>query len=104
GGPGRCAARCYRAGASTPRRPGMKVVQKLTLAMILGMLFVLGGNGYFRVRREVALFRSDRVRDHKLVGLALGAAVAAMWRADGEPAARAMLAQANVREDKISIR
>jgi signal transduction histidine kinase len=82
----------------------MKVVQKLTLALILGMLVVLGGNGYFRVRREVALFQSDRVRDHKLVGLALGAAAAAMWRADGEAAARAMLAQANVREDKIAIR
>jgi two-component system, NtrC family, sensor kinase len=82
----------------------MKVVQKLTLAMIMGMLIVLGGNGYFRVRREVALFRSDRVRDHKLVGLALGAAVAAMWRSDGEAAARAMLDQANMREDKIGIR
>ena len=82
----------------------MKVVQKLTVALILGMLLILGANGYFRVRREVGLFRSDRIRDHKVVGLALGAAVAAMWRADGEGAARSMLENVNAREDKLAVR
>src|SRR5262249_20208355 len=56
------------------------------------------------VRREVALFQSERVRDHQLVGLALGAAFAALWRAEGEAHARAMLEQASAREDKIGIR
>src|SRR5215468_2880174 len=82
----------------------MKLVQKLTLALILGISTVLAVNGYFRVRREVALFQSERVRDHKLVGLALGAAFAALWRAEGEARARAMLEQASAREDKIGIR
>jgi signal transduction histidine kinase len=82
----------------------MKLVQKLTLALILGISVVLAVNGYFRVRREVALFQSDRVRDHELVGLALGAAFTALWRAEGEHRARAMLDQASAREDKISIR
>jgi signal transduction histidine kinase len=82
----------------------VKLVQKLTLALILGVFVVLAANAFFRVRREVALFQSDRVRDHQLVGLALGAAFAAVWRAEGEAHARAMLDQANAREDKISVR
>ena len=82
----------------------MKLVQKLTLALILGISVVLAANGYFRVRREVALFQSERVRDHKLVGLALGAAFGALWRAEGEAHARAMLEQASAREDKLAIR
>jgi two-component system, NtrC family, sensor kinase len=82
----------------------MKLVQKLTLALILGISAVLAVNGYIRVRREVALFESERVRDHQLVGLALSAAFAAVWRAEGEPRARAMLVQASAREDKMGIR
>ncbi len=82
----------------------MKLVQKLTVALILGISVVLAANGYFRVRREVGLFHSERARDHKLVGLALSAAFAAVWRAEGEANARAMLEQASAREDKISIR
>ena len=82
----------------------MKLVQKLTLALILGISVVLTANGYFRVRREVALFQSDRVRDHNLVGLALSAAFGAVWRAEGEARARAMLEQASAREDRITVR
>jgi two-component system, NtrC family, sensor kinase len=82
----------------------MRVVLKLTLALIAGTLIILAGNGYFRVRREVDLFRSERVRDHRLVGTALGAAIAAMWRTNGETEARAMLEQASAREDKLTIR
>jgi signal transduction histidine kinase len=82
----------------------MKLVQKLTLALILGISVVLAINGTLRVRREVALFRSDRVRDHQLVGLALGAAFAALWRSEGEGRARQMLDQASAREDKLAIR
>ncbi len=81
----------------------MKLVLKLTLALILGISVVLATNGYFRVRREVALFESSRVRDHELVGLALSAAFAAVWRAEGEAHARAMLEQASAREDKIAV-
>jgi two-component system NtrC family sensor kinase len=81
----------------------MKLVQRLTLALILGISVVLAVNGYFRVRREVALFQSDRVRDHKLVGLALSAAFSALWRSEGEAHARQMLEQASAREDKIGI-
>ena len=82
----------------------MKLVQKLTLALILGISVVLAFNGYFRVRREVALFQSERSREHKLVGLALSAAFAAVWRAEGQGHALAMLEQASAREDEMSIR
>ncbi len=82
----------------------MKLVNKLTVALIVGTSAVLAVNGYLRVRREVALFESDRIRDHKLVGLALGAAFAAVWRAEGQGEAEAMIEQVNAREDKLRIR
>ncbi len=82
----------------------MKLVQKLSLALILGIMIVLSANGYLRVRREVALFQTGRVRDHELLGLALSAAFAAVWRTEGEAHAKAMLVQASAREGQISIR
>jgi len=82
----------------------MKLVQKLSLALILGIMIVLSANGYLRVRREVALFQTGRVRDHELLGLALSAAFSAVWRTEGEAHAKAMLVQASAREGQISIR
>jgi signal transduction histidine kinase len=82
----------------------MRLVRKLTFALIVGISAVLVVNGWLRVRREVALFESDRVRDHKLVGLALSAAIAAVWRVDGEARAQATIAQASAREHKVRIR
>jgi signal transduction histidine kinase len=82
----------------------MKLVQKFTIALIAGTSLVLSANGYFRVRRDVARFQIDRVRDHELLGLALNAAFAAVFRAEGPARADEMLAQASAREPKIAIR
>jgi hypothetical protein len=45
----------------------MKLVPKLAAALIAGTFAVLVPNGYLRVQREVAVLRSDRVRDHALL-------------------------------------
>jgi signal transduction histidine kinase len=82
----------------------MKLVQKLTIALLGGITATLAANGYFRVRREVALFESSHARDHRLIGRALGVAVADVWRAQGEEAALHVIERANAEEGKVRIR
>jgi two-component system NtrC family sensor kinase len=73
----------------------MRLVPKLTIALVAGTLLVLAINGYLRVKREVAVLQNDRVGDHALLGRALGAAVAAVWRSDGRDEALRVVDGAN---------
>ena len=81
----------------------MKIVQKLTLLFIGGMSVVLAANGYFRVRREVALFESDRVQNQDLLASAMARAVGAVWRTDGRGRALALVGQLDQRAPKLRI-
>jgi signal transduction histidine kinase len=65
----------------------MKIVPKLTTALVAGTCAILGANGVMRVRRERRFYEADRIRDHETVGRALEAAAAAVWKLDGEQAA-----------------
>jgi signal transduction histidine kinase len=69
----------------------MKLVPKLTLMFILSTSAVLGVNGYLRVRREVGLFESDRVRNHELMIRGIAHAAQEVWRTDGAARAIKML-------------
>jgi len=82
----------------------MRLVQKLSLAFMLGTTAILTANGYLRVRREVALFQADRVRDHDLIGRTLGASVAAVWRSEGQHDAMALVDAVNRGEGGIRVR
>ncbi len=66
----------------------MKIIPKLTLALFAGTSVILAVNGYLRVERERRYFDADRVRDHEMIGRSLAAATDAVWRTDGEQAAR----------------
>jgi signal transduction histidine kinase len=72
----------------------MKLVPKLTLALVMAMCCVLAVNGYLRVRREMGYVEADRVRDHEMVGRALGAAFAAIWRSEGRASAMNVISEA----------
>ena len=61
-------------------------------------------NGYLRVRREVALFESDRIRDNVQIGKTLAAAVAAVWETDGPSRALDMVKEADAQEGRARIR
>lgn len=65
----------------------MKIIPKLTLALVAGTCILLGANGYLRVQRERGYFEADRSRDHAMIGRSLEAAAAAVWRSDGQDAA-----------------
>ena len=96
---GRLAARTILAYGAT-----MKLVPKLTAALISGTFAVLVANGYVRVEREVAVLRADRVRDHALLGRSLGAAVSALWRTSGRAEALGIVEGVNARGGRVRVR
>ena len=82
----------------------MRLVLKLSLAFMAGTTALLGVNGYFRVRREVALFQTDRARDLDLIGRTLGTSFGAVWRSEGEARAMQLVDAANSGESRIHVR
>ena len=82
----------------------MRLVQKLSLAFLLGTTVILTANGFLRVRREVALFQADRLRDHVLIGRTLVASVEAVWRSEGQSQAMALVDAANHGDSRIHVR
>ena len=81
----------------------MKIVSKLTVTFILSISLVLGLNGVLRVRREVGLFESDRVRNHEVIVRVLARAALAVWLSDGPKRAIAMIDDLGSHTDKLRI-
>src|SRR5262245_27823700 len=73
----------------------MKLARKLTLALLFGITLVMTGNALLQVRREGTLFDVDSKRHQHAVGRVLRAAVEAIWPAEGEEAARRLIADAS---------
>src|SRR5262249_24086603 len=82
----------------------MKLFHKLTIAIVLGITLVMAGNALFQVRREAELFDADSSHDQHPVGRVLRASVQAVWRADGEQAARRLIADANESNTDLTLR
>jgi two-component system, NtrC family, sensor kinase len=81
----------------------MNLVPKLSLTFIAGMSLVLAINGYLRVKREVGLFESDRIRDGAQVGKALAVAVSTVWQTDGEDRALSLVTRANTLQGRLRV-
>src|SRR5579859_5556228 len=82
----------------------MKIVPKLTLAFLVVTGGVLAARGYLRVRREVAFFEADRLREHDRLGRSLAASMAAVWKSGGEAAAVQSLEAVNDHLTRIHVR
>jgi two-component system NtrC family sensor kinase len=82
----------------------MRLVQKLSLAFILSTSTIIAVGGGVRAQRELGFLEFDRMRDHHLIGRALGAAIAAVWHSDGEKRALAVLEQSNVPNGRVHMR
>ncbi|HEY1533216.1 MAG TPA: HAMP domain-containing sensor histidine kinase [Polyangiaceae bacterium] len=67
------------------------------------MSAVLGVNGYLRVRREVGLFETDRVRDHQLMARVVSQAALAVWKSDGPVRAEAMVNELGSSATKVKV-
>jgi signal transduction histidine kinase len=82
----------------------MKIVPKLTAALVVGSCVILGVNGGLRVRRERRFFEADRIRDHEMLGRSLVAAATAVWKSDGEQAAVQAIDAAGSRSATVRVR
>ncbi|MEO8182297.1 MAG: HAMP domain-containing sensor histidine kinase [Deltaproteobacteria bacterium] len=81
----------------------MKLARRVALAVIAGVVLVLGGFGYMRVRREIAMFDSDMRKDHALIGSTLAVQVSETWLADGPARATAVVALADSNREGVHI-
>lgn len=82
----------------------MKLARKLAVALVLGIFAVLSVHSYSRVRQESGVFESDMRRDGHTIGRVLRAAVAKVWRTDGEASAMRLIAGVNEAESNVTIR
>src|SRR5690242_10516273 len=82
----------------------MKLARKLTFTLILLTLVVLGVSAELSIGRELSLSEADMLRDHQVMGAAMGAAFSAVYRASGEGRARALLDSANAGESQVRLR
>src|SRR5262249_21825501 len=82
----------------------MKLARKLTIGLVLGITVVMAGNALLQVWRERTLFELDSRHDQHAVARVLHAAVKAVWKTDGEAAARHLIADANRHNPALPLR
>jgi len=62
----------------------MRIARRLTLFLIAGMLLVFAVYGAVTVDREVGLFETDMLHDHRVLGRSLATAASEVWTAVDE--------------------
>lgn len=82
----------------------MRLANKLTLALILGLTVALTVKGVVNVRREQALFRSEARAQERLLGEVLAATIGEIWKVEGEARAMQIIAEAHRGKDDVQFR
>ncbi len=82
----------------------MRLVRKLTLALLAGFAVIFAIQAWLSMREFAEAYETDISRDHRVMGRALAAAVAASLRDHGPNAAVSMIAEADARELQTEIR
>ncbi len=81
----------------------MQVARRHTLALILGILAVMGGYAYLQVRHEVVLFEADFDRTRRL-GRVMLVMLEELWKTEGEGRFRQVLQQADATVQELHVR
>jgi two-component system NtrC family sensor kinase len=81
----------------------MRLSLKLSFFTALGILMVLGCDGYLRVQREVRLFADQQQRDQHVLAHVLSLAAQAAADRSGERRALQLLRDVNLRESDVEI-
>jgi two-component system, NtrC family, sensor kinase len=82
----------------------MLLARKLTLALVVAVIAVLGLNGVLTARREIAFFEADTERDARVMARALRAVVTEVFRTQGAARALTLVEEANEREANVNFR
>ncbi|NQU23880.1 MAG: HAMP domain-containing protein [Candidatus Nealsonbacteria bacterium] len=82
----------------------MKLAAKLVSGLLLGIVLLLGVDGYFSIQRETELYETNMEHDALLLGRAMRGLVADSWRADGGVRAKQLIEDANHEEHEVHIR
>ena len=82
----------------------MKLAAKLIAFVVVGFVCVLALNAYLSVRRDVALFQTDMIRNGNQLGRTLKDLVEDVWRTGGEDRALQLIRDANEEEPSVSVR
>jgi two-component system, NtrC family, sensor kinase len=82
----------------------MRLARKLTLALVVAVIAVLGVNGVLTARREIAFFEADTERDARVMARAFRAVVTEVFRTQGAARALALVEEANEREANVNFR
>lgn len=82
----------------------MKLARRLSFAISLGIVLVLGVNAWLRFDQERQDFRADARLDHAAFGRGLAAAIEFVWERDGAAVALEAVEQFNQRESHLTIR
>ena len=81
----------------------MKLARRLSFAISLGILLVLGINAWIRFDQERHDYRAEARRDHAAFGRGLAAAIEFVSERDGAPVALEAVEQFNQRESHLTI-
>ncbi len=82
----------------------MKLLPKLTIALVAVMSIILAVNGSLRVRRETRHYETERRREHDAIARSLGVAVAGVWSSQGRAPAMQAIDDVNRHITNIDIR
>jgi signal transduction histidine kinase len=82
----------------------MKLTRKLVVALMVGVVAVLGAHASVRIHREIALFEADTQRDEVGFGRTLARMVAQISKEAGPAKALALLEQESSTEEGVRIR
>ncbi|MCA9677497.1 MAG: HAMP domain-containing histidine kinase [Kofleriaceae bacterium] len=82
----------------------MRLTRKLILALTFATLLILGVGAFLQVQREVMLFDQLGRRNDAFVGRLLARAVGDAWKAGGEPAAAAIVRDADLTGTHLHVR
>ncbi len=82
----------------------MRIARKITLALLLCVVAVLGVNAALSVRWEIRQFEADVGHDHRVLGRVLAGSLASAYRFGGEREALAQVAAINAPGGELHVR
>jgi len=82
----------------------MWIAGKVVSILVIGIMVVLGFDGYFSIRRDIALFDTGMRRDARLLGDGMRRLLADVWESRGQDRAMEVVELVNAGEHRLEVR